>query len=73
MECQAHRQYRGKSISSELSVQPLTVFQISITEAGGAEGRGSYFGGVGAIRDVMQNRKHLPAFRLCMSYLSPQT
>lgn len=29
--------------------------EISITEGGGAEGRGSYFNGVGAIRDVMQN------------------
>ena len=47
------------SISSERNLQPLTGFQISITEAGGAEGRGSYFNGVGAIRDVMQNRKSL--------------
>lgn len=28
-----------------------------MTEAKGAEGRGSYFNGVGAIRDVMQNRE----------------
>lgn len=39
------------------SVSILIVFQISITEAGGAEGRGNYFNGVGAIRDVMQNRE----------------
>ncbi|MCJ1453234.1 Glucose-6-phosphate 1-dehydrogenase [Mycoblastus sanguinarius] len=29
--------------------------EVSITEAGGAEGRGSYFNRSGAIRDVMQN------------------
>lgn len=33
----------------------IDTIEISITEAGGAEGRGSYFNGVGAIRDVMQN------------------
>lgn len=48
------------SVSSGTGPQPLTIFQISITEAGGAEGRGSYFNGVGAIRDVMQNREYLP-------------
>lgn len=51
------------SNSSERNFQPLTGFQISITEAGGAEGRGSYFNGVGAIRDVMQNRKSLSLFQ----------
>lgn len=45
------------SISTKSIFQPLIRYQISITEAGGAEGRGSYFNGVGAIRDVMQNRK----------------
>ena len=48
--------------SSEFNLQRLTIPQISITEAGGAEGRGSYFNGVGAIRDVMQNRKSLSVF-----------
>lgn len=48
--------------SNELHLQRLTIPQISITEAGGAEGRGSYFNGVGAIRDVMQNRKSLSVF-----------
>ena len=35
----------------------IDLSQISITEAGGAEGRGSYYSKVGAIRDVMQNRR----------------
>lgn len=39
-----------------------------MTEAGGAEGRGSYFNSVGAIRDVMQNRKSLIHFKYCMSH-----
>lgn len=47
------------SVSSGFGFRPLTRLQISITEGGGAEGRGSYFNGVGAIRDVMQNRKSL--------------
>ena len=56
------------SISSEPTFQPLIRYQISITEAGGAEGRGSYFNGVGAVRDVMQNREYLPCFRVCVPY-----
>ena len=56
------------SIFSETTFQPLIRYQISITEAGGAEGRGSYFNGVGAIRDVMQNRKYLPCSRICVSH-----
>lgn len=35
----------------------LRASQISISEAGGAEGRGSYYESTGVIRDVMQNRE----------------
>lgn len=38
----------------------LIVSQISITEGGGAEGRGSYYDSTGVIRDVMQNREPAP-------------
>ncbi|KAL9614723.1 MAG: hypothetical protein Q9167_000792 [Letrouitia subvulpina] len=33
----------------------MTIAQISMSEAGGAEGRGSYFNSTGTIRDIMQN------------------
>ncbi len=35
----------------------LTAPQISMAEAGGAEGRGSYYESTGVVRDVMQNRE----------------
>ena len=52
----------------QLKSRLLTGLQISITEAGGAEGRGSYFNGVGAIRDVMQNRNSSIIFQASMSH-----
>lgn len=60
------------SFSSKPDSQLLSWLQVSITEGKGAEGRGSYFNGVGAIRDVMQNRKSLFLFQSLHVSQSPQ-